>query len=228
MSDDDDARSMFDDLDEDGYALDEDASDRRVLHHIWTLLETGDLCPGEAWTVLWTRYPEEPAFRLLSTAGLAEANGTSPAPSVLAELVSGLPPDMRDVGRALLVVMSNHVPTPAVGLELEKLARAHGATLPLDDAYAQLAHYEQAVLARAERETRGDRPWKEKPTEAPLDYEGALARFPGEAKPYSPRAPFSVGDRIAHPRFQLGVVVSSAPSRITVIFADATRTLVCA
>lgn len=221
MTDDDLLQRFALNGDDDAFELDEDADDRAVFHHIATLLEVGDLWPGEGWNLLRERYPDEPGFRILATARLAEQHGISPPVATLEKLLDQAPDELVRIAQATAVIMTNH------GQELVPFVRARGIDLELDDAYRIVDEYEWSILVSGEERTRNGRPWKDKPpAPLPLDYAGALERYPGEPRAYSAQASFDVGQRIEHKKFGLGVVIALTPGRIGVLFPTGRKTLV--
>jgi hypothetical protein len=220
---------LFADVDEGGFDLDEDGEDRAVFHHIWTLLETGDMWPGDGWELMSDRYPDEPGFRILAAARGAEQSGTSLSVGALERLIGGAPHELARVAQATVVIMTNHTGIGEQHAAIQRLLRAHGVELEVEDAYRIIDAYERSVLTAANERTRGGRPWKAQAA-APvaLDYAGWLAQSAGDAQPYSTKGAFAIGQRVEHAKFGLGVVTKVEAGRMSVIFASGSKTLACA
>jgi len=59
------------------------------------------------------------------------------------------------------------------------------------------------------------------------EHQLATAAKAAPAKPYDPKAKYTVGDLVEHATFGAGVVRSVAASRVTIQFATSTKILVC-
>ncbi len=215
-------------VDDDDWELDDEADDRAVLRHIWTRAEIGDLGTGDGWHMLARRYPDDPDLALLATAMLAEEYGTVSLVA-LERLITSTPDSHLPMLRVVVCVAQNHTGEGELKEKVLALARSIGATMDQEDAYPILWDFEQRTLAEGEARTRDGKPWGDRPEPGEkVDYAGALACATAAPRRYSAKETFTVRDKIEHSKFGLGVVVDASPGRITVLFPDGSKTLVCA
>lgn len=212
----------FEDVAGDGIEIDANSEDRALFCAIETRGEVGDLPVDEAWAVLADRYPHDPRLRVLSLYHDLDQNGVDAFrdPAALMRAMNALTEARADREQcAALVAM--------IGAELDDrdaLASVERALAPIPEeriARRLLRKLRDAVLDEAEEKTRDGNPFGER---APS---GTSAIKPKDAppRPYSPKEPFDVGDRMLHTKFGEGVVVGKGDGKVEVAFSDGRRKL---
>jgi hypothetical protein len=213
----------FEDVDTDGITVDADADDRVLFHTIETRNEVGDLPVEEAWMILADRYPNDARLRILAWYADLHANGVDATR------------DAAVVARALKHMIDTFGPSPEVAAlvamaSVEIGDRERDALVPLEKIVAPLPEERiarrtlrklaSAVLDEAEDKTRDGRPFGVRVEPA------SKVVATGAIKKYSPATEFTVGDRVDHPKFGEGLVLSKAEGKIEVAFPDERRRLV--
>jgi len=220
----------FDDVDDDGFELDDALGDRAVFHAVETRLIVGDLAADEAWGMLSERYPDDARLRLCALASDIEANGVRDAArgpewvaSALESIAPGLPEGDRPALAAVVTLLFDELrpEDEAVRARVRTLV----ATWPRNAAEARngLKAFVGRVLDDANERTRGGRPWAEPKVEGVAE---VAAKATGPARKYSPAESFARGDRVTHPKFGEGLVLAVTEGKIEVLFSDIRRRLV--
>jgi hypothetical protein len=213
----------FADVDTDGITVDGDAEDRVLFHVIETRNEVGDLPVDEAWTILADRYPDDARLRILAWFHDLSANGVDALRDPTA-IVKSLQHLIDKVGAtpevsSLIVMAGVEITNRDLMVPLEKAA----APLPEERiARRTLRKLASAVLDEAEEKTRDGKPFGDARKEEKVPV------ATGPLRDYSPKTAFDVGDRVSHPKFGEGIVLSKAEGKIEVAFPDARRRLISA
>ncbi len=212
---------LFDDVDLDALERGAEPHDRALFACVERKGSGTTIAVDEAWSALADRYPADARLRVLAIAREIEAHGVDEGRAIedYQRAIDALAPrveaDLHAAFEALSVFL----------LEARQQAP--------DDAFRRarrlLRRLEQGLLEEAAARTAGDRPFAERSSSAPaMDDATLLARASGEVRPYSPRAPFAVGERLSHVKFGVGLVVGREDSKIEVVFAEGRKKLACA
>lgn len=212
---------LFDDVAADALELGPESPDRALFACIESKGDLGDLPVDEAWAILADRYGDDARLRVLAIGREIEAHGTSEGRTA------------EDYARAIEALrprIDAALAEPFSALEVfrqDALGRAADETFRL--ARRTLRRFEQALLEEAAQRTSDGRPFGERSsgTKA-VDDATLLANATGEPRPYSPKTSFAVGDRVAHTKFGLGLVVARAEAKIEVVFAEGRKKLASA
>jgi hypothetical protein len=213
----------FDDVAGDGIEIDANSEDRALFCAIETRGEIGDLPVDEAWAILADRYPGDPRLRVLSLYHDLDANGVDAFrdPPALMRAMNALIDAKADREQcaALVAMIAAEVD------DRDALAPVERALAPIPEeriARRLLRKLREAVLDEAEEKTREGNPFGER---APSGI-SAIKANDAPPRPYSPKEPFAVGDRVLHTKFGEGVVVGKGDGKLEVAFPDGPRKLV--
>lgn len=216
---------LFDDVADDDLELGPDAPDRALFAAIASKGEIGDLPADEAWAILADRYGDDLRLRVLAIAREIEAHGTAEGRTAndYERAVGALRARAQGAAGGAIVEAID---------ALEIFLRDALGRAP-DEAFRRarraLRKLEQALLEEAATRTEGGRPFGERTAAPRTDDDAALiARAQGEVRPYSPKTTFAAGDRVAHAKFGVGVVIGRAEGKIEVIFPEGRKKLVSA
>ncbi|HUR29215.1 MAG TPA: hypothetical protein VM509_13590 [Planctomycetota bacterium] len=227
---------MFEDIEADGIELDlATASDREVLHAIFTRGEIGDLDAVDCWAELAERYPDDLRFSFLAAFEQWSCAQLPPMDAVLRQ-VARLSSEKRlrePLVDLLSLVRESRREELAgePGRAFERVAEAFdGARRDAGEAEARLRKVARGVLGECHDRTLGNRPLapKRKPTEMRTEDWPAMserARNEPEA-PYSTATRFKVGAKVKHPTLGIGFVVERREGKIDVLFQSGKKTLV--
>jgi len=215
----------FADVAGDGIEINSDSDDRALFCAIETRGEIGDLPVDEAWALLADRYPNDARLRVLALYHDLDANGASgfrDAPALMRAMNALIDSKADREQCAALVAM--------IGAEIddrEALAPVERALAPIPEeriARRLLRKLREAVLDEAEDKTRDGGNFGELPQRASEKIK------PNDAppRPYSPKEPFAVGDRVIHAKFGEGLVIDRADGKIEVSFPEGKKKLVSA
>jgi hypothetical protein len=228
---------VFDDIEPDDHEFGRDHSDREVLARIWGRMEVGDLAVDEGWAILFERYPDEPRFLLLnmytelSAAQVVGAWSPGYFLQKFEALIERAGGKYEQLLGDLLAVATKRLGRLSAP-DAARLQRLHGrVTGGVSEPVAareRLDRLVEQVLAALEERTEGNRPiGAAGQRKVPTDWKSAVAAASGPRRPYSATTPLVVGDVVEHVKFGVGVVTATEPRRAVVLFADATRKLVC-
>lgn len=223
---------MFEDFSgKDGFDLDWDhASDREVLHAIWTRLEVGDLDAVDGWAALWERYPDDLRFLFFLTHEQWSHAQVDPEAFLRQIERLGSDPKLREPVTDLLS-MARHAERGALHKDFERIAgKFDGARRDDGEARTRLQKLERRVLEELHDRTLGNRPLRpaRKPSEMRAeDWATMVERAKNEPElPFSTTTRFKVGAKLKHPTLGIGFVTARREGKIDVIFQSGRRTLV--
>lgn len=220
----------FDDVDHDGFDLDDDLPDRTLFHAIETRLIVGDLGADEPFGLLAERYPDDARLRLCALAADVDANGVRDAlrgPEWVATALESIAPALTDTDRpalaAVVTLLFDELRPEDEAIRARVRPLVESWPRNAGEARHALRTFFGRVLDEAEERTRGNRPWAEPKKETPIEL---AARSTGPARRYAPTETFARGDRVLHPKFGEGVVLGAAEGKIDVAFGNERKTLV--
>lgn len=238
---------MFDEMDEDEPDVTPESPDRAI---IWAIYTRGDaaISPEEGWAILHERYPDDPRFLLLNTyAEVNEARRSSSAkertsaasPSYFLSKVERvmdraddeLRPQLRD-----LVVFGSTLFAAGRGDEAAALAElcatlggdAGASRDDRDRAGLRLRRFEREVVRELHERTEGGKALGVPANAPPAGAVWAIA-VADESAPrrrYAADASMAKGELVEHPKFGVGVVTSTEPGKVTILFEGGPRKLV--
>lgn len=208
----------------------EDASDREILHRIWTTKEIGDLSADQAWAELYRRHPQEPRFLLLNA---FQELAQPPIPGVYtpdyvaakaARIADASSSDLYPLIADFLALAENRLGPRRTAEERAAMNRIKHRVVPSGysprGADTRLSRLENAVIREYHDRSLGGEPFFPRAPSAPAP--------PSPTEPekdYSRDAALSVGDRVRHPKFGVGTVASVVPGKVHIAFPDGTRIL---
>ena len=231
---------MFEDIDNQssGFQASREGPDRALVYVIWTRNERGTFPVADAWSVLFSRYPNDARFLLFGVfeelAGPHASGAWSPS-DFLAQVtrildVAGgrLNPEVRD----LLVVAEDdlHALSDEDAARLDRIrARVAVRTGDADAARKRLKRLEADVVRELHERTLGGRGIGEAAAAAgaqtATEWKSKVAEAQGPAKPYAPNAKVAIGDLLEHPKFGVGIVAAVEPGRAQILFESGARKL---
>jgi hypothetical protein len=234
--------SVFEDFEEqDSVDVSPDASDRLIAYAIHSRGDMG-VTAEEAWAILYERYPDDPRFLLLNAyAELAEtavAGVWTPAyflkkvDRILDGGSDAIHPHLKD-----LLGFAGNVLASAKGEDATKLNEVRGKvgagpeTKRDERAGLRLRRYEREVLKELHERTEGNKPLGVRRQGTPIapaatDWASATADKSKPKKKYAATDRFERGELVDHPKFGVGVVTLTEPSRVSILFESGLRKLV--
>lgn len=237
---------MFEDFEDEDVDISPDADDRAIVYAIWSRSDSRALTIEEAWAILHERYPDDPRFLLLHAySELADrtiSGSWTPGYflTALERIAEGAGETLHAPIRELLgyagAVLAKVSPEEAARLaSLRAKVGAEGEPPKKRDDRAglRLRRFEREVLRELHERTEGNKPLGERAKTGttiapPAQNELEIAL----GDPARPRRKYAAGDRFArgelveHPKFGIGVVTSSEPGRISLLFESGPRKLV--
>lgn len=220
----------FDDVDDDGFDLDDDMSDRALFHAVESRTAIGERTTDEPWGMLAERYPDDARLRLCALAADLEANGVRDAargPEWVATTLESIAPGLAEselpaLAAVITLLFDQLRPEDEA---IRGRVRPLVATWPrnVTEARNGLRAFVGRLLDEADERTRGGRPWSEPKEESVATI---AAQATGPTRKYAPVESFARGDRIVHPKFGEGVVLAAAEGKIDVAFGHERRRLV--
>jgi hypothetical protein len=212
----------FDDIAGEGIEIDGSSEDRALFCAIESRGEIGDLPVDEAWALIADRYPDDARLRVLALYHDLDQNGADVFrdTAALMRAMNALIDTKADREQcaALVAMIAAEID------DRDALAPVERALAPIPEeriARRLLRKLREAVLDEAEEKTRdgglfgkrrADSASKIKPNDAP-------------PRPYSPKEPFAVGDRVLHSKFGDGVVIDLADGTFEVAFPEGKQKL---